>query len=107
DWGNKDLVWTITVHGKTEKAYATLKVDYAYAQMVYTRNEGGGTPPETDRNKPPVVKLDGDAQRLVRVGEPLSLNGLVTDDGLLKWKPAPRSAPGSEPGYDRSTGLRV
>jgi len=27
DFGNKELVWTLTVHGKTERAYATLKPD--------------------------------------------------------------------------------
>src|ERR1043165_1350930 len=27
DFGRKELVWTLTVHGKTEKAYATLKPD--------------------------------------------------------------------------------
>ena len=25
DWGKKDLIWTLTSHGKTEKAYATLR----------------------------------------------------------------------------------
>ena len=27
DWGNKELVWTLTANGKTEKAYATLRPD--------------------------------------------------------------------------------
>ena len=28
DFADKELVWTLTVHGKTEKAYGTLKPDY-------------------------------------------------------------------------------
>ena len=27
DWGQKELVWTITAHGKTEKAYASLQME--------------------------------------------------------------------------------
>src|SRR5512134_3113905 len=28
DWGNKELTWTLTTAGKTERAYATLRPDY-------------------------------------------------------------------------------
>ena len=28
DFGNQELIWTLTTHGKTEKAYASLKTDY-------------------------------------------------------------------------------
>src|SRR5262245_18358923 len=28
DFGKKEVVWTLTTHGKTERAYATLKPDY-------------------------------------------------------------------------------
>jgi hypothetical protein len=51
----------------------------------------------------PVVRLEGAAQRTVKVGEPLSLSASVSDDGKMKMKPAPR-------GIDSDTtalGLRV
>ena len=38
-------------------------------------------------NVPPVIELEGGANRTVKVGEPLSLNAVVHDDGLLKRKP--------------------
>src|SRR5580704_12321975 len=28
DFGNKEVVWTLTTHGKTSKAFASLKQDY-------------------------------------------------------------------------------
>src|SRR2546427_8862750 len=28
DFGNKELVWTLTAHGRTDKAYATLRPEY-------------------------------------------------------------------------------
>src|SRR5579862_9914129 len=40
DFGNKEVVWTLTVNGKTEKAYATLKPDYILSPLVYMANSG-------------------------------------------------------------------
>ncbi len=28
DFGDQELVWTLTTHGKTERAYASLRSDY-------------------------------------------------------------------------------
>ena len=48
-----------------------------------TGSLGAGTSsPESRANVPPVVAVQGDTQRTVRAGEPLSLRTLVTDDGL-------------------------
>jgi hypothetical protein len=111
DFGNKEVVWTLTTQGKTERAYATLKADYKVDRRVYMTNMhmrlNVTDYPEFDEDMntdlPPVVKLEGPAQRTVRVGEPLSLDAFVSDDGKLKTKPAPR-------GIDSDTtalGLRV
>src|SRR5215813_7540432 len=45
DFGDKELVWTLTSHGKTERAYATLKPDYFMDNDVIQNNTGasGGT----------------------------------------------------------------
>src|SRR4026207_37220 len=40
DFGNKELVWTLTSHGKTERAYATLKADYFVDDVVIMNNTG-------------------------------------------------------------------
>src|SRR5207249_3901523 len=40
DFGTKELVWTLTSHGKTERAYATLKPDYFMNDIVVMNNNG-------------------------------------------------------------------
>lgn len=103
DFGNKDLVWTLTTKGKTEKAYGTLKPDYLIEPSILMINSSMNLGiKELHTNKPPVVKLDGETHRRVRVGEPLTLNAVVTDDGLLK----PRAATQNTSDIS-SVGLRV
>jgi hypothetical protein len=98
DFGDKELVWTLTMKGKTEKAYATLKPEYILDYQVITRNQVG-TQPGMHDNQPPIVKIDGDLRRTVKVGEPLQLNASVSDDGLLAARPGRGTRP--------ALGLRV
>ena len=107
-----ELVWTLTTHGQTEKAYASLRVDYKVDDVVKASETGalgaGSSSPEVRANTPPVVILEGDKSRTVRVGQPLTLTALVTDDGIPKSKLArqlaaltartPAAAPGGEGG---------
>src|SRR5262245_22833164 len=62
DWGQKELVWTLTTKGKTEKAYATLRPDYFIDDVVIASETGalgaGTSSPEIRANKRPSVKLD-------------------------------------------------
>jgi hypothetical protein len=93
DWGQKDLVWTVTSHGKSEKAYATLMPVWEIDASVYQQNRGGpGELHEPDA--PPKISLVGAAQRTATVGQPLTLDVNVTDDGLPKAR-ASRSGSGS------------
>jgi len=86
DWGDRELVWTLTVNGVERKAYATLREDYLVDNMVIASETGslgaGPSSPESRANIPPVVAVQGDEIRTVAVGEPLALDTLVTDDGL-------------------------
>lgn len=88
DWGDKELVWTLTTKGKTEKAYATLRLDSKIDDVVIASETGalgaGTSSPEVRSNKPPEIKVDGPKERAVKVGEPLSLAAWVTDDGIPK-----------------------
>ena len=112
DFGNKEVIWTLTTQGKTERAYATLKADYKVDRRVYMTNMHMrlNVPdyPEFDQDMvddvAPVVRLEGAAQRTVKVNEPLSLDAFVSDDGKLKAKPAPKGVNDSD---TTALGLRV
>ncbi len=94
DFGEKELVWTLVSHGKTEKAYGSLRQDYFVDNMVLTSETGaigaGVSNPEIRANKPPVLEAAGDRNRTVKIGETLTLSAHVTDDGVPK--PRPRGA---------------
>ena len=47
DWGTKELVWTITANGKTEKAYGSLAPRWEIDPLVEIQNAGGGGPDQT------------------------------------------------------------
>jgi len=87
-----ELVWTLTTHGKTEKAYASLRPDYIVDDVVKASETGalgaGTSSPEVRGNKPPVVHIQEVKARSVKVGEPFALVSEVKDDGI----PKPRGA---------------
>jgi hypothetical protein len=82
DWGKKELVWTLVVHGQSERAVGWLRPDWEIA--VPGTGTGSGRGGEVATNKPPTLALSG-APRIA-VSDTLTLTATVTDDGL----PAPR-----------------
>jgi hypothetical protein len=82
------MVWTLTTRGKTEKAYATLATDYKVDSMVRASEHGalgaGTSDPVIRSNKAPTLKIDGEKRRTVRVGQPLTVTAVSTDDGVPK-----------------------
>ena len=86
DWGDRELVWTLSVNGVERKAYATLKSDYLVDNMVIASETGslgaGTSSPESRSNIAPIVTVRGDAIRTVRAGQAMKLDTLVEDDGL-------------------------
>jgi hypothetical protein len=87
-----EMVWTLTTYGKTEKAYATLRTDYNVDNTVKQSETGalgaGTSSPEVRANQPPVAKVQGPKQLTAKVGQPLMLTMLVTDDGIPKARGA-------------------
>ena len=80
DWGDRELVWTITHNGESNSAYATLHVDYLVDNMVIASETGslgaGTSSPESRSNTPPLVSIQGDSsngtqRRSISVGEEL------------------------------------
>jgi len=85
DFGKKEVVWTLTSpNGETKRAYATLHPDYFVDPFVIQRNSGAPTSDELHTNKAPVLEVEGDRTRSVRVGQPLTLTAFAKDDGQLK-----------------------
>ena len=95
DFGKKEVVWTLTAYyGRTEKAYASLKPDYVIDDLLRMKDMGGlGTKDIERLNKPPKVRIEGSTTHTVRVGEPLSLAAVASDDGIPEPKPAASRVP--------------
>lgn len=86
---NDELAWEVTSpNGVTRTAYGTLRDDYKINNvtiMSETGSLGAGTSdPETRANIPPVSELIGDNIRTVGVGQSLTFQTRVSDDGVPK-----------------------
>lgn len=112
DFGDGELVWTLTVNGVTAQAFGTLRQGYAVDDTVLMANFGGGGPggfhPDTVGNRPPVLAVETDRVLTAVVGKPVTLRAVATDDG----KPGRRPIPSFWVGRSRtvlfaSTGLRL
>ena len=104
DFGENEVVWTLTAHGKTEKAYASLKPDYVIDDLLRMKDIGGLGVKEIERqNKPPTVRIENSPRRTVNVGKPLVLTATATDDGI----PEPKAAASRTPVNYNAWGLRV
>ena len=83
-----ELVWTLTTHGKTEKAYASLRLDYQIDDVVRASETGalgaGSSSPEIRSNRPPSIEIQGRKSLTAKVGEPVTLTAVVADDGIPK-----------------------
>src|SRR6266851_702447 len=82
DFGRKELIWTLTANGKTERAYASLNKDYAIDKQVISTEVGGDLGSLRDAlrtNLPPELKVEGDKQRHVAVGATVTLIATARD----------------------------
>ena len=85
DFGDKELVWTLVTHGKTERAFASLKPDYLLNKQTIGTEVGAnmsGLGDELLTNEFPKLSVEGESSRSARVGQPLTLVARVTDDGI-------------------------
>jgi hypothetical protein len=91
-----ELIWTLTTHGKTEKAYATLRPDYIVDDVVKASETGalgaGTSSPAVRANKPPLVRVEELGSRSVKAGEQITLVSEVKDDGIPKPRDSARVA---------------
>ncbi len=104
DFGNKEVVWTLTTKGKTERAYGSVKPDYVIDDLLIMKDVGAlGTKKIERENRAPEVRIDGATERTVKVGAPLSLTAVASDDGV----PAPKAVANRYPVTQNAHGLRV
>ena len=116
-----ELVWTLTVNGVTEQAFATLRPDYFVDNMIRASEHGaigaGFTNPAIRANEGPTLGIESEVHRSVRVGEPLTLTAFAEDDGVpqsarsrpssLGFGPVNRWRPRILATVNQVTGLRV
>ena len=99
DFGEGEVVWTVTSpNGKTYRAYGTLNSDYFIDRYVVQRNNGLGTADNLPTNEAPELRVEGDATRTARAGQPVTLTAFASDDGLPAargMRPYDPSRPGS------------
>lgn len=96
DFGDNEVVWTLTSQGSTEQAYATLDPEYVLSKRIQMMNEGGfGQRAGEGQNQAPTVTIAGDMMQTVAVGQPLSLTASARDDGLPEPHRGQDDAPGA------------
>lgn len=83
-----EVIWTLTANGTTVSAYASLRLDYRVDSLIKASEQGaigaGTTNPTIRANVAPTLSVQGPAERTVRLGEPLRLTAVATDDGVPK-----------------------
>jgi hypothetical protein len=86
DIGTDEVVWTLKTHGHLARAYGSLKPDYRIDPQVISTEVGGNFGSLDDRlrtNIPPELRVEGEAFRSVRVGQPLDLAVIANDPDNL------------------------
>jgi autonomous glycyl radical cofactor GrcA len=99
DFGNKELVWTLTTHGSMERVYASLKGDYRVDPQVIqleVDGDGGSQRDDLRTNVPPDLKVEGNKHQNVRLGEPLTLVAFASDPDNLPARRDGRGLTGRE-----------
>ena len=88
----KELIWTLTVNGKTEQAKATLLDIWEIDRKVEVSNNGGVQTSNDliNRDQPPVVKIDPIGRP--KVGSAVTISASVTDDGIPGQRQAAAAA---------------
>jgi hypothetical protein len=86
DFGDRELVWTLRSHGHLARAYGSLAADYRIDPQVISTEVGGWFGSLDDRlrtNIPPELRVEGEAYRTVRTGQPLNLAAIANDPDNL------------------------
>ncbi len=86
DWGEKDLVWTVTAHGGTSQATASLLPSWEIDDGVIKANRGTGADGYPADNQHPSISIQEGTELTLTLPDELTLTAVVRDDGV----PGPR-----------------
>jgi hypothetical protein len=75
DFGTKEIVWTLTAHGQTYRAYGSLNPGYAVDEFLIMHEFGNSL----RGRKRPTLHVEGEKQRTAKVGQPVPLVAVATD----------------------------
>ena len=92
DWGDKDLVWSLTINGRTDQAFASLWPSWEMDDGVIKANRGMGASGAPADNQAPSITLPGGTDLTVTLPDTLTLSAVISDDGI----------PGARPRRDES-----
>ena len=87
DWSTREVVWTVTAHGKSQKAVGWLQPEWEI-DPVGGASGGGRTSEALVKNRPPTIAIG--AVRPVTLPGTLTLTATASDDGLPKPGPSTR-----------------
>ncbi|MCH7747292.1 MAG: hypothetical protein E2P06_07655 [Acidobacteria bacterium] len=86
DWGDKDLVWTLTANGRTDQAFGSLWPSWEIDDGVIRNNRGMGSRGAPADNQHPRITLPGGTNLTLTLPDTLTFTAVVSDDGI----PGPR-----------------
>ena len=94
DFGDQDLVWTLTRVGRTDTATGSLWPVWEIDENVVAHNRGLGTPEYVDNTAPRIEVVD-ESELTVTMPETATLKVVVSDEGSGIFAPRRRRRRGS------------
>jgi len=82
DWGQQELVWTLTAHGRTDQAVGSLMPSWEIDDGVIKANRGMGINGAPADNQMPSIAVPGGTTLTVTRPGTLTLTAVVGDDGI-------------------------
>ncbi len=95
DWGEKDLVWTLTSHGRTDQALGSLWPSWEIDDGVIKANRGMGINGAPADNQVPSIAIPGGTDLSVTRPDTLTLTTVIGDDGI-PGPTVPRNRPNTD-----------
>ena len=97
DWGDRDLVWTLTTNGRTDRALGRLWPEWEIDDGVIRANRGMGARGAPADNQHPSIAVPGGTDLTVTLPDTLTITAVVGDDGIPGPRPRPRERTDDDP----------